>query len=74
MILRYSQIEMLIEDIDELIHDESYNPETIMRFKEAIMFLGIGQIYAQRIDRLVSCGDSEEQFHKRLEEELEAIR
>ena len=48
-----------------------YKPETIERFKEAIKYLKLAQIYAQRIDWFLSGDDGEESFHKRLNKELQ---
>jgi len=83
-----NRIEYIIEAIDELIRDNDrtdkdewgdtvgnqYKPETIKRFKEAVVLLRLAQVYAQRIDWLVSCDDGEESFHKRLEEELNELQ
>ena len=43
-----------------------YKPETIERFKEAIKYLKIAQVYAHRIDWFLSGDDGEESFHKRI--------
>jgi hypothetical protein len=50
------------------VYEERYSPSTIIRFKEAIRVLELAQMYAQRIDYLVSGDDSEESFHERLDE------
>lgn len=47
-----------------------YSEETITRFKEAVLFLEVAAIYAQRVDWLVSGDDSEESFRKRLSADL----
>ena len=47
-----------------------YSEETIAEFRKGISLLKKAQIYAQRIDWLVSGDDSEETFHKRLFEDL----
>ena len=47
-----------------------YTDETILKFKEAAKYLKIAQVYAQRIDWLVSCDDGEDSFLERLKEEL----
>lgn len=47
-----------------------YPPEVVDRFREAVRALRTAQIYAQRIDYLVSGDDGEESFMKRLGEEL----
>lgn len=50
-----------------------YKPETIDRFKEAIEYLRIAQIYAHRIDWFLSGDDGEDSFHIRLTKELEQV-
>lgn len=47
-----------------------YSDKTISEFRTAIRMLKRAQIYAQRIDWLVSCDDGEDSFHKRLALEL----
>ena len=53
---------------------EGLSPKTIARFQEAVYFLTMAEIYAQRIDWLVSGDDGEDSFHKRLEQELENVK
>lgn len=43
----------------------------IEKFKEGVEFLRKAQIYAHRIDYLLSSDDGEESFLERLKEELE---
>jgi len=50
-----------------------YKPETIERFKEAVRYLKLAQIYAHRVDWFLSGDDGEESFHKRLNEELKHL-
>ena len=47
-----------------------YPDEVIEKFKEGIELLKKAQIYAQRIDWLLSGDDGEESFLQRLEEDL----
>ena len=54
---------------DELYHHK-YPDEIIEKFKEAVKCLRISEIYAQRIDYLVSSDDGEESFKSCLNEEL----
>lgn len=49
-------------------------PETIAKLKEAVQCLRLAEIYAQRVDWFFSGDDGEESFHKRLEEDLAALR
>jgi len=47
-----------------------YTPETIARFNEAIKVLKAAQVYAQRIDWLLSGDDGEDSFHARLAKDM----
>lgn len=47
-----------------------YSEETIKQFKTAVTLLNTAQIYAHRIDWLISDDDGEESFHKRLKDDL----
>lgn len=51
----------------------NYSDEIIDKFKEAVVILRKAQIYAQRIDYLVSGDDGEESFLKRLQKDLEQL-
>lgn len=67
------EIEYLIEnnnETDEWRYSRGYSEETITKFNEALTTLRRGAIMAQRIDWLLSGDDSEDDFHKRWEEEL----
>lgn len=48
----------------------NYSEKTIKEFEKAIFYLNMAQIYAQRVDWLVSCDDNEETFHTRLRDDL----
>ena len=50
-----------------------YSPETLERFREGIKALRVASVYANRIDWLLSDDDGEEEFHKRLAQELSQI-
>lgn len=50
-----------------------YSDETIAEFKKGIELLKKAYVYAQRIDWLLSGDDGEEDFHKRLKNELKNI-
>ena len=50
-----------------------YGLLTISEFYRAIRILRIAEVYAQRIDWLVSDDDSEESFHQRLREDLNKL-
>jgi hypothetical protein len=45
----------------------------IAKFKDAVNILNIAEVYAQRIDWLLSGDDSEESFLKRLDEDLNKL-
>lgn len=49
---------------------ERYTAEEIAKFKEGMYFLEKAQIYAQRIDWLLSGDDGTDSFFNRLEKEL----
>lgn len=49
---------------------ERYTKETIKEFKNGIEALRKAYVYARRIDYLLSGDDGEDDFHKRLKEEL----
>ena len=51
-----------------------YGPGTIEKFKEGLKFLRLAEIYAQRIDWLISGDDGEDSFLERLEEELKGLK
>lgn len=52
----------------------NFSQETIEEFKKGIEYLKIAQVYAQRIDWLLSSDDSEESFHERLKKDLNEIK
>ncbi len=51
-----------------------YSKETIREFKKAIRILKQAEVYAQRIDWLLSGDDGEDNFHERLKDELEELK
>ena len=50
-----------------------YPDEIIEKFKEGLKILRQAEVYAQRIDWLVSGDDGEESFLKRLKQDLEKL-
>lgn len=50
-----------------------YHDEVIEKFKEAVKFLKIAEVYAHRIDWLLSGDDGEESFLERLDEDLRKL-
>ena len=51
-----------------------YSKATIREFKKAIDYLKKAEIYAQRIDWLLSGDDGEDGFHERLKEDLAELK
>ena len=51
-----------------------YPPEVIEKFKEGLDILRKAEVYAQRIDWLVSGDDGDETFLERLKEDLDKIK
>ena len=72
------ELEMWDYDEDGNVYEDCkyhywYEDKTIERFKEAVKVLRQAEVYAQRIDWLLSGDDDEKSFHKRLEEELKKL-
>jgi type I site-specific restriction endonuclease len=72
------EVEQLIlkndsQELNEWGEREGYHftEETIEEFKKGLYYLNMAQIYAQRIDWLVSDDDDEESFHNRLYNDLQ---
>ena len=57
----------------EDMYHYKYPDEVIEKFKEAVDILRKAEVYAHRIDWLLSGDDGEETFLKRLKEDLEKI-
>lgn len=57
---------------EEKFHYE-YPPEVIEQFKIAVRKLREAQVYAHRVDWLLSCDDGEESFLRRLKEDLKKL-
>ena len=73
-------VECLIEnnDIDDLNEwgdhiGRGYAHEVIAKFQEGLAYLRIAEIYAQRIDWLVSGDDREDSFLRRLQSDLHKL-
>ena len=74
------KIGMIADDIQLLIDNNhvenewgyttNYSKETIAEFRKAIVLLREAQVYAQRIDWLVSGDDGEDSFHERIKSDL----
>lgn len=62
-----------VDDNGEDVYYYNYSKETLDELKKAIKIIRTAAIYAQRIDWLVSDDDGEEDFHRRLKEELDKL-
>jgi hypothetical protein len=74
------QVEQLIKNNDSTEKNQygerlygNYSKATLDEFKKGLLLLRQAEIYAQRIDWLVSGDDSEAKFHERLKEDLIAL-
>ena len=61
------------ERYPEDLNHYKYPNEVIEEFKNAVKYLRIAEVYAQRIDWLLSGDDGEESFISRLKGDLEKI-
>lgn len=57
----------------EDLNHYKYPDEVIEEFKNAVKNLRIAEVYAQRVDWLLSGDDGEESFLRRLKEDLEKL-
>ena len=76
------QIGYIVDEIEQIIRKSQeanaedwlkFQPYTIEEFCTALKLLRRAQVYAQRIDWLVSGDDGEESFHQRLAEDLREV-
>jgi C4-type Zn-finger protein len=65
--------EVYLDELGREIHQPEYSEGTIKEFKNTIRILRMAQVYAQRVDWLISGDDGEESFHERLVEDLDKI-
>ena len=82
-----NRIGEIVDKIEQLVRDNNdestnewgdpvgrgYGLLTLAEFHRAIRILRMAEVYAQRIDWLVSDDDSEESFHRRLKEDLDKL-
>lgn len=61
------------EKYPEELYHYKYPDEVIEKFKEAVKILRQAEVYAQRVDWLLSGDDGEESFMERLKDDLESI-
>lgn len=69
----YTYEEYEPDDYGEIPFFPDYSEETIKEFRKGVEILKKAQVYANRIDWLMSGDDGEESFHKRLKEELKEL-
>lgn len=64
------------QELDEWGNRKGYgfSSEVIEEFQRGLYYLRVAQVYAQRIDWLVSGDDGEDSFHQRLAKDLAEIR
>jgi hypothetical protein len=74
------QVEQMIidnesEELDEWGNTKGYHftEDTMAEFKKALVIIRQAQVYAQRIDWLVSGDDGEDSFQSRLKTDLEKL-
>lgn len=53
---------------------ERYSKKTIAEFKKGVEYLRKAYVYAKRIDYLLEGDDGEEEFHRRLKEDLKNFK
>lgn len=74
------KIDQIAESIDSYIRKNNtedwmnYSEQTIREFQNAVVFLKTAAVYAHRIDWLLAGDDSEETFHERLLEDIQALK
>lgn len=61
-----------IDDWGDKVRDR-YTEAEIEKFQEAVYFIEKAQVYAQRIDWLLSGDDGSDSFFRRLEQELKEL-
>ena len=64
------RIREIAESVEDIIQNSKYPPEVLEKIKEGLDALKKAEIYAQRIDWLVSGDDGPETFLRRLKEDL----
>ena len=65
----------IADDVEQLIlFNEDFDDDTIEYFKTGLEFLRLSQVYAQRIDWLVSGDDGEASLKQRLRDDLRVLK
>lgn len=69
----YAYEEYEADEDGEIPYFPDYSEETIKEFRKGVAILKKAQVYANRIDWLMSGDDGEDNFHKRLKEKLKEL-
>lgn len=69
----YTYEEYEADEDGEIPFFPDYSEETIKEFRKGVAILKKAQVYANRIDWLMSGDDGEDNFHKRLKEKLKEL-
>lgn len=69
----YTYEEYEPDEYGDIPYFPDYSEETINEFRKGVYILKKAQIYANRIDWLMSGDDGEDNFHKRLKEKLKEL-
>jgi len=66
------EIGMIADQVEHLMRNpsENWNSGTIEKLEECLHHLKLAQIFAHRVDWLVSGDDGEIQFHERLAQDI----
>jgi hypothetical protein len=59
---------------EDWFYANNFKDETIAEFKKGVQLLKEAQVYAQRIDWLLSGDDGEDTFHLRLADDLSKLK
>ena len=75
------EVEQLIRDNGSDEKDQwgynkhsTFDEKTIDKFVEGLLIMRMAQVYAQRIDWLVSGDDGEDSFHNRLKKDIQDLQ
>lgn len=68
-----NEYEYIVKNRHTMPNRRQFKADTLEEFKKAYRLLRTAEIFAQRIDWLMSDDDDENDFHKRLDEDMEAL-
>lgn len=63
-------IQDIIDGVRQAISENEYSEETIDEFKNCLFYLRMADVYAHRVDWLLSGDNGEDTFHEHLQEDL----